>query len=162
MSTETDELASAVEVEQKDVPPLPNELHHQILLIALPRLSFDTFKERYELLRAASLVSKAWRRMALRELIRHPYFQSIKQERKFMKAVWQVYSGFTKWGGKSVARGKVESLWIGDCHRWRENMKVGSTLPCAVEVWMQGGSAEPVVIHPSELRRALCLGSVAV
>lgn len=162
MSTETDSFTSAPAIAGKDIPSLPIELHRRIFLLAPPRLSFGSFKERYELLCIASLVSNAWRKLALRELIRNPYLTRPKQESIFVKAACKVDSGFSKWGRKLTEKGKVESLWIGDCDGWREDMKVGSDFPCTVEVWMEGYSAEPVVIHPNEFRLSSSPSSATV
>ncbi|ORY88181.1 hypothetical protein BCR35DRAFT_330057 [Leucosporidium creatinivorum] len=53
------------------VPPLPVEIVEHIIKQSLPPLRFETFKERYELLRTYSLVDSRWRVLAQKELGRH-------------------------------------------------------------------------------------------
>ncbi|ORY88207.1 hypothetical protein BCR35DRAFT_324305 [Leucosporidium creatinivorum] len=53
------------------VPPLPVEIVEHIIKQSLPPLRFDTFKERYELLKTFALVDSRWRVLAQRELGRH-------------------------------------------------------------------------------------------
>ncbi|ORY66627.1 hypothetical protein BCR35DRAFT_354856 [Leucosporidium creatinivorum] len=53
------------------VPPLPVEIIEHIIKQSLPPLRFDTFKERYELLRTFALVDSRWRVLAQRELGKH-------------------------------------------------------------------------------------------
>ncbi|ORY88098.1 hypothetical protein BCR35DRAFT_31680 [Leucosporidium creatinivorum] len=60
----------------KSTPSLPLELIHYIIKLGLPPVRFDAFRERYELLRTFSLVSKSWTSLAQAELQRHLYINS--------------------------------------------------------------------------------------
>ncbi|ORY92459.1 hypothetical protein BCR35DRAFT_327587 [Leucosporidium creatinivorum] len=55
----------------RPLPSLPTEIMQRIIQLALPRLSFNTFRERYSLLLALSRVNKRWGALAQEELLRH-------------------------------------------------------------------------------------------
>ncbi|ORY88070.1 hypothetical protein BCR35DRAFT_31152 [Leucosporidium creatinivorum] len=165
----TDDFASAAAVEHKMTPSLPIELHRRVLLLALPRLSFDTFKERYELLCTASLVNKAWRELALREMMRHPYFRRIRTQLKFLEVAARVDPGFsTKGEGEGSPKGWIESVWTGGTPALEGKMKVVSAVPYSVKSWVSGknaiGRSAPMVVTPnvSELYCIPCTGKIAL
>ncbi|ORY88066.1 hypothetical protein BCR35DRAFT_330281 [Leucosporidium creatinivorum] len=167
MSTETDDFASAPIVEEKSIPSLPIELQRRILLLALPRLSFDTFKERYKLLCTASLVNKAWRELALREMMRHPYFRRIRTQLKFLEVAARVDPGFSA-EGEGSPKGWIESVWTGGTPALEGKMKVVSLIPYSVKLWVSGKNARdrsaPMVVTPnvSELYCIPCTGDIAL
>ncbi|ORY88078.1 hypothetical protein BCR35DRAFT_351211 [Leucosporidium creatinivorum] len=68
-----DTLSPPVDAEAvvKSLPSLPLEIIYHIIKLSLPLVRFNTFRERYELLRTFSLVSKSWTSLAQAELWRH-------------------------------------------------------------------------------------------
>ncbi|ORY88195.1 hypothetical protein BCR35DRAFT_351035 [Leucosporidium creatinivorum] len=63
------------------VPPVPVEIVEHIIKQSLPPLRFETFKERYELLRTYSLVDSRWKELAQKELGRHVVVTNEGRER---------------------------------------------------------------------------------
>ncbi|ORY73818.1 hypothetical protein BCR35DRAFT_144962 [Leucosporidium creatinivorum] len=57
------------------IPPLPTEILHHIIKLSLPVVSFRTYRERYDLLLAYSLVDSTWRVLSQQELQQHLYFR---------------------------------------------------------------------------------------
>jgi hypothetical protein len=55
----------------RQLPSLPTEILQRIIQLALPRLSFTTFKERYGILLPCCRVNKLWAALAQKELYRH-------------------------------------------------------------------------------------------
>ncbi|ORY92662.1 hypothetical protein BCR35DRAFT_298143 [Leucosporidium creatinivorum] len=55
----------------RPLPSLPTEILQRIIQVALPRLSFKTFRERYDILLVLCRVNKLWAALAQRELYRH-------------------------------------------------------------------------------------------
>jgi hypothetical protein len=65
------------------VPSLPTEIIQRIIQLALPRVSYSTFPERYKTLKAFTLVNSTWRSLAQEELGRH---LSLKHEQRLREA----------------------------------------------------------------------------
>lgn len=59
------------------MPTLPAELVLAIIRLALPPLRKETFTERYSILRACQLVSRAWAPLAQAELYRHVHLPTL-------------------------------------------------------------------------------------
>ncbi|ORY92613.1 hypothetical protein BCR35DRAFT_298079 [Leucosporidium creatinivorum] len=55
----------------RPLPSLPTEILQRIIQLALPRLSFTTFRERYSILLTLCRVNKLWAALAQEELYRH-------------------------------------------------------------------------------------------
>ncbi|ORY92498.1 hypothetical protein BCR35DRAFT_297934 [Leucosporidium creatinivorum] len=55
----------------KTLPSLPTEILQRIIQLALPRLSYKTFRERYDVLLILCRVNKLWASLAREELWRH-------------------------------------------------------------------------------------------
>lgn len=53
------------------LPPLPTEITHRIIQLALPRLSYTTNRERYDTLLPFTLVNSTWSALARKELFQY-------------------------------------------------------------------------------------------
>ncbi|ORY92625.1 hypothetical protein BCR35DRAFT_4898 [Leucosporidium creatinivorum] len=65
----------------RPLPSLPTEIKQRIIQLALPRLAFETFRERYKVLLTCCRVNKLWAALAQKELVKHVGFATIKEFR---------------------------------------------------------------------------------
>ena len=78
--------SNATQAESESQPPsLPTEIIHRIIQLALPRVSFKSFRERYETLLDFALVDQRWRELAQRELLRHVLLRRDEQAGSFVR-----------------------------------------------------------------------------
>ena len=76
--------SNATQAESESQPPsLPTEIIHRIIQLALPRVSFETFGERYSMLLSFMLVDQRWKALAQRELLRHVLLKTEAQVKLF-------------------------------------------------------------------------------
>ncbi|ORY73831.1 hypothetical protein BCR35DRAFT_306940 [Leucosporidium creatinivorum] len=61
------------------IPSLPTEILHHIIKLSLPVVSFGTYRERYNLLLAYSLVNSTWRALAKKELYEELFVKNSKE-----------------------------------------------------------------------------------
>jgi hypothetical protein len=81
------------------LPSLPTEILQHIIQLSLPRLSFKTFRERYDILLNSCLVNKLWAVLAQRELFRHVWCTE--------EGIFQVY-----YAEKGDTKLPTHSLWL--------------------------------------------------
>jgi hypothetical protein len=77
----------------RELPSLPTEILQRIIQLALPQLSFKTFRERYDLLLTCCRVNKLWAALAQEELWRHVGLRGSKAADLFLKQKAAVDAG---------------------------------------------------------------------
>ncbi|ORY88072.1 hypothetical protein BCR35DRAFT_301985, partial [Leucosporidium creatinivorum] len=128
-----DTLSSFAEAEAvvEPLPSLPLEIIHHIIELSLPPIRFETFSERYELLRTFSLLSKSWTSWAQTELGRHVCADTRKGCRALERALKEP-------GQTTIAR-RAQSLRL-SCvdDRWAPTdlRRLLWNLPGCEEVWL--------------------------
>jgi hypothetical protein len=111
------------------LPLLPTELIHHIIHLALPRLSYSTFPERYKTLKAFSLVNSTWHALAQQEIYRHILFDS---EDDALALISQIVA-------KRAGAAMVRSVRLSNKRRWNgvnEVLAIGSVCGGLTEVWI--------------------------
>ncbi|ORY92641.1 hypothetical protein BCR35DRAFT_5313 [Leucosporidium creatinivorum] len=87
----------------RPLPSLPTEILQRIIQLALPRLSFNTFPERYNILLTCCRVNKLWAALAQMELTPHVWITE-------NNTVQQHFLPAFKMGDRPALR----SLWLQD------------------------------------------------
>lgn len=97
------------------VPPLPPELTAHIVDLSLPPLSFDTFRDRADILLRFSLVCQLWRELAQQRLFGCPVLASETAAKLLLDAVRlrpQLVTMITALRIRGADPGKHESSFV--------------------------------------------------
>jgi len=86
----------------RQLPSLPTEILQRIIQLALPRLAFKTFRERYDILLVLCRVNKLWAALSRRELVKHVGFSTIARIKQFQSAQ----------AARAEGEGVNRSLWL--------------------------------------------------
>lgn len=80
-------LANSACLMSNPLPTLPLEIWSHIIRLSLPVKCFASFRERYDVLLAYSLVNRIWRELAQAQLLRHVWLEDKERAERFLAGV---------------------------------------------------------------------------
>lgn len=118
------------------IPQLSTEVTSHIMQLSLPRLSFDSSRERADLFLSFSLVNRTWRELARQDLYKHIAIGSPEVAECFFKALEEDGAAVGE-RARSLRLGtREQETWLREIDMLIE--LIVQSLPNLVEVWAKG------------------------